>query len=342
VSSSPESGAAPLDAAGDGGAAPQRLPSLSLRVSVTDRCQLRCSYCMPATGVRKRSHSEILRFEDILRLLQVARRHYRVDKVHLTGGEPLLRPGIVDLVAMLAAEGVADLALTTNGQLLAPLARDLRAAGLARVNVSVDSLEPERYRRLSGGGDLALTLAGIAAAQAAGLSPIKLNTVALADETPAEAPHMLRWALAHGVVLRFLELMPIGTARSEMGRFVSSADLQALLARDFELEALPLRPGASARDWRVRERGGELQGRVGFISSETHPFCRGCRRLRLTSDGRLLSCLASPEGPSLRAALRARGPAAEAELLAALQSQLACKGLRQGYSPAQSMSEVGG
>jgi cyclic pyranopterin phosphate synthase len=316
--------------------------AIALRISVTDRCQLRCRYCLPPNGVAKRPRDQILSFEEILRFVRALRPEFEVFKVRLTGGEPLLRSGLVELVSMLSAEGIPDLALTTNGQLLAELAGPLQAAGLRRVNVSLDSLDPETYRRLTRGGELAAALRGIAAAVSRGLSPVRLNTVVLRGWNDAEVAELARFALERGLEARFLELMPIGCARPLYEElFVPSAEVRARLSGAFALKPLPAEPGRSSRDFLATDRAGR-SGRVGLISSQTAPFCAGCARLRLTSTGRLIACLAEGTGPGVRELLRSAEPDADRRLREAVAGVLDGKRPRRAFRTAQPMCTVGG
>ena len=319
----------------------QRQP-VSLRVSVTDRCQLRCLYCMPADGISKRPRSELLTFDEIIRFVQAVRQHFELSKVHITGGDPLARRGIVRLVEMLADESACDLALTTNGLRLSEMAGDLRRAGLRRVNVSLDSLDAETFALMTRGGVLQQVVDGIEAARSAGLSPIKLNTVVLRGMNDGEAPALAKWALDRQCTIRFLELMPVGCAKSSFQElFVPTAEVRVRIEEHFELEALPYEPGRSSRDFSATDNHGR-RGVIGFISPETQPFCRGCRRLRLTSTGRLITCLARGQGPDIAHLLRDDSPQATEALNWAICSQMLRKQARDAFDTARSMAAVGG
>jgi len=315
---------------------------VSLRISVTDRCQLRCPYCMPPEGVPLVDRAQVLRFEEMLAVVRAVRERFSLAKVHLTGGEPLIRRGLADFVARLAAEGPPDLALTTNGHRLAALAADLARAGLRRVNVSLDSLDAQVYAALTRGGMLAAALGGIDAALAAGLAPVKLNMVVLRGVNDGEVVRVARWGLARGCEVRFLELMPIGTAAGRFGReFVSSAEVRARLAGAFDLAPLPPVPGASSRNFRARDADGRT-GVLGLISPCTAPFCEGCRRLRLTARGRLLGCLAQAEGIDLAPLLRAPGGPDAAALGEAAEQALGLKRAARRFADQGPMVAIGG
>jgi len=277
---------------------------LSLRISVTDRCQLRCRYCMPSDGVSKCQHEDILRFEEIVRFVGCLQQHFDIRKVRLTGGDPLVRKGIEDLIGMLSELGIPDLAVTTNGQRLGPMAGRLRSAGLHRVNVSFDSLNPDVFRGLTREGDVQKTRDGIDAALSEGLSPVKLNMVVLRGINEQEVGELLSFAIDRGCELRYLELMPIGYATHLFeDAFESSEAVRTRLAAGFRLDALPAEPGAAARRFRVTRLSDGASGVAGFISPCSDPFCGGCERLRLTSDGHLIGCLAREGGLDIRACL---------------------------------------
>jgi cyclic pyranopterin phosphate synthase len=273
-----------------------------LRLSVTDRCDLRCTYCMPESGVPASPRDEVLSLEELARVARVFAR-LGVQTVRLTGGEPLVRKGIDELVRQIRDAGIDDIALTTNATALAPLAPRLAEAGLTRLNVSLDSLDPARFARLTRGGELARVLEGIEAAQAAGLTRIKLNTVLVRGENDGEAEAIVRWAWARDLVPRFIELMPLGAGAS-LGReaVVSSAELRARLAPLLDPEAEPEARADRGPAAYLPSRDGTR--RVGFIGAVTENFCDRCNRVRVTAKGEIRACLASPEGLSLRALMR--------------------------------------
>ncbi len=274
-----------------------------LRVSVGDRCDLRCIYCRSASP-ELHPKGEILSFEEIVEVVRVAS-EFGVRRVRLTGGEPLLRRDIVRLVELLRERcDLQDLSLTTNGTRLARMARELKRAGLDRVNVSLDSLKPERFRALTRGGDLKAVLVGIERAAAVGLTPVKVNTVIMRGVNDDEAPELVRFALERGFILRFIELMPVGEAvRNGLWRraFVGAGEIRALLSREFLLVPdTGAEGGGPARYFRVEG----LPGKVGFITAISRPFCAECNRLRVTATGELRPCLAFDSGIPLREALR--------------------------------------
>lgn len=315
---------------------------ISLRISVTDRCQLRCRYCMPPEGIAKRGHDEILRFEQIVRFVRILKSHFGLAKVHLTGGEPLVRPGIVDLIAMLADEGIDDLALTTNGQALADLAAELKDAGLRRVNVSLDTLRADRYTALTRGGELDRTLQGIEAARHCGLTPIKFNVAVLKGINDDELVDLAEFGMKVGSPVRFLEIMPIGAACPHHDEwFVSSDQVRQTLAAAFELRAIPGKSGSSTRYYSVRNDG-RADGTIGFISSRTEPFCRGCLRLRLTSTGELIGCLARGEGPAIGPLLRDETVGSDDELVRAVREAITLKRTDRHFTTTKSMGSIGG
>jgi len=322
--------------------APRQPHAVSLRISVTDRCPLHCLYCRPPAGVRAAPRRAVLRFDEIVEFVGLVRSRWHVSKVHLTGGEPLVRRGVVELVARLAGLDIADLALTTNGQRLAGMAADLRGAGLRRVNVSLDSLDPGTYRGLSRGLHLERTLAGIDAARRSGLAPVKLNMVVLRGINDHEVGRIARFGLQRGCEVRFLEVMPIGAAAARHGEwFVPSEEVRERLAAVFRLEPLPAEDSASSRTFRAADGAGRA-GLIGFISPCSRPFCSGCRRLRLTATGRLLGCLAQADGIDVRPFLRRRRPRDRQPLLAAVREALRVKRRERRFADQQPMICIGG
>jgi len=316
-------------------------PRLDLRIAVTDRCQFRCQYCMPEEGVEWRACGDILRFEEITAFVQMLLTAYDIRKIRLTGGDPLVRPDLPALVRMLAGLGIPQLALTTNGQELPALAKPLAQAGLQRVNISLDSLNPAVFREITRGGDLRQTLDGIEAVLQTGMRPVKLNTVVMRGLNDGEAADLLDFALAKGCELRFLELMPIGHgAGLHQQQFVSSGDFYQRLEAHYRLTPLPREAGASAQRYRVCASDGRGEGVVGFIAPCSQPFCNDCTRLRLTADGRLMGCLAREDGGChIRPILQ--GGDAQAMVTAARQA-LACKRSTAAFAQSRNMASIGG
>lgn len=274
-----------------------------LRLSVTDRCNLRCGYCVPPGGVEWAARHHHLTDDEILRVVGVAARR-GLSKIRVTGGEPLVRPGIVELVARLArVPGVTDLAMTTNGLLLARHAEALRRAGLHRVNVSLDTMDRDRFLRITGRDALRDVLAGIEAAERAGLAPVKLNMVVQRGVNDDECVAMARLTLDRPFHVRFIEYMPVAEFESWRARHMSNSEVQALIDRELG----PLRPVArGGHDGpAVVYRVDGAAGRLGFISAiSDEQFCGRCNRVRLTADGQLRSCLFSSGELDLRGALR--------------------------------------
>lgn len=278
-------------------------PLRTLRISVTDRCNFRCAYCMPTDPVFLQ-HAQILTFEEIERLVRLLA-NLGVRKLRLTGGEPLVRRDLPDLVGRLAGiPGIREIALTTNGSLLGGLAEPLAQAGLQRVTVSLDSLDPEGFARMSGvGAPLAPVLEGIQAARRAGLVPLKLNCVVRRGWNDDQIVPVAAFAREHGLEARFIEFMDVGTEnRWEHGEVLPSAEIRARIAQNWPLIPAQGERGSAPSSMFTYVDG---KGRVGFISSVSEPFCRGCDRARLSSDGRLFTCLFAGEGTDLKAPMRA-------------------------------------
>ncbi len=263
-----------------------------LRVSVTDRCNLRCEYCMPAQGVCKLSHRDILSYEEIIEIVRAAAQ-LGIQKVRITGGEPLIRPGVVSLCSSIAAiDGIRELAVTTNGLLLPSLAQPLRDAGVSRVNVSLDTLDAQRYRAITRGGDVRLVFDGLRAAYAAGLG-IKLNCVLLGGINDADIPALAALTRRAPIDVRFIELMPIGPGAD----YPPEAFLKgsAVLALCPDLQRVAPDGGVAAL-----YRFPDGLGRVGLINPMSCAFCADCNRLRLTSEGAIKPCLHAQEEISVR------------------------------------------
>lgn len=301
-------------------------PLRALRVSVTDRCNFRCPYCMPRDRFGD-DHAfldrhDILSFEEIERLVAIFL-SLGVRKVRLTGGEPLLRRDLPDLVRRLRdLPGLREIALTTNGVLLPELARPLRAAGLDRVTVSLDALDPNRFAALSDSRlPVGRVLEGIAAARAAGFAPLKLNCVLQRGVNEDEILPLAAFARTHGHILRFIEYMDVGSGHGwRMDRVVPAGEVARRLSERWPLERVDRDcSDCVAQHWRYRDGGGE----VGLIASVTAPFCQGCDRARLSADGHLYTCLFATEGLDLKGLLR--GGATDATLAALLRSRWAAR-----------------
>lgn len=316
-----------------------------LRVSLTDRCNLRCDYCMPAEGLDWLPRATVLTTEEIIRLVRIAVRELGIDEVRFTGGEPLLRRDLEAIVAATAAlTPRPQLSVTTNGLGLSGRAAALRAAGLDRVNVSLDTLRPEVFRELTRRDRFDDVLAGLAAARAAGFAPVKVNAVLMRGRNDREAAELLRFCLANGYQLRFIEQMPLDAQHGwDRERMVTAAEILDLLRDSFRLDPDPAERGAApAERWLVD--GGPHT--VGVIASVTRPFCTACDRTRLTADGQLRTCLFATTETDLRGPLRAG--ASDAELAdvwrACMWGKAAGHGVNSdGFAqPQRSMSAIGG
>ena len=282
-----------------------------LRISVTDRCQLRCRYCLPEEGVPLLDRRDILSYEEILAFVRLAAEE-GIASARVTGGEPLLRRGIVSLVRELAGlGGLKDLALTTNGILLPELARPLREAGLARINIGLSSLDPETYRGLTRGGELAIALDGVRAAVAAGFEPVKINVVLQRGVNDDPDP-FLELTRRHPVEVRFIEYMPIGPVPSDRW-FLPAAEFRGRLEAHGPFEEAARSPGNGPAERALRIPG--APGSFAFIAAMSGHFCGGCNRLRLTADGHLRLCLFDARELDLKPALR---PVPDRERLRAL------------------------
>ncbi len=319
-----------------------------LRLSVTDRCNLRCRYCMPPEGVPDIGHPEVLRNEEILRLVRVMA-GLGIKKVRVTGGEPLVRRGIVEMMEDLGrVQGLEDLVMTTNGLLLDTYAADLGRAGLKRVNLSLDTVRPERYREMTRGGDIARFWRGLRAAEAAGLDPIKINCVVMRGVNDDEVIALAGLALEHPWEIRFIEYMPVGCGADDSGtwrrHFVSWEEVRDVITGRWDLLELPHRPGSTARLYRMDG----MAGRIGFIPSVSGHLCAECNRLRLTADGNLHLCLLQGGSADLRKPLREG--ARDRELASVIRSAVLDKPLHHGLDPAgnlagsqdRPMSKLGG
>ncbi|MHB8907887.1 MAG: GTP 3',8-cyclase MoaA [Syntrophales bacterium] len=275
-----------------------------LRVSVTDRCNLRCTYCMPKEGLSLIGHDDILRYEEMLRIIRIATGE-GITKVRITGGEPLIRRGVVEFIASLRAiPGLTDISLTTNGILLETHAEPLFAAGMRRINISLDSLSAEKYAKITRGGDIRSVLRGIRMVREIGFDPIKINIVAIRGFNDDEVLDFARLTLSNAYQIRFIELMPLGAAGAENdGRYLANSVIRQRIETLGKLEAVNSGRGKTegpARIYRLEGAAGE----IGFISPVSRHFCHTCNRLRLTADGHLRACLLSDEETDLKGPLR--------------------------------------
>lgn len=277
-------------------------PIRDLRISITDRCNYRCTYCMPFDQYTWIEKDEILSFEEIARLAGLFVR-LGVDKIRLTGGEPLLRANLETLVGKLTRlDGLRDLSLTTNGSLLADKAEALRLAGLKRINVSLDTLDPEKFKQITRRGNLDKVLAGIFAAQKVGLNPVKINVVVIRGRNDDEIIDLVEFARKRDLVIRFIEYMDVGNANSwSLETTLTKKEIFEIIHNYLPLKEMGRMDGrAPAVDYQFRDGGGE----IGIIGSVTEPFCSSCTRARLTADGKLVTCLFSQRGHDLKTFLR--------------------------------------
>jgi cyclic pyranopterin phosphate synthase len=313
-----------------------------LRISVTDRCNLRCVYCMPPEGVSLMSHNDILRYEEIYTVARAAA-ELGIDKIRLTGGEPLVRLGLPELIAMLAKiKSINDISLTTNGTLLGRYAAELKKAGLRRVNISLDTLKPDRFELITrGGGSLGQVLESIEVAREVGLEPVKLNMVVIAGINDDELLDFAAKTITEEWHVRFIELMPL-VGGGIPPRFLSASEMRQRLEQLGELEpCLPTIGNGPAKYFRFPN----ARGTIGFISPVSEHFCFDCNRLRLTADGKLRPCLLSDYEIDLKQPLR-RG-VSSAGLKKLIEEAVANKPLRhqlaEGHVPKKRpFSQVGG
>lgn len=299
-----------------------------LRMSVTDRCDFRCVYCM-AEDMTFLPRQQVLTLEEIQRLaaLFVAQ---GVKKIRLTGGEPLVRRGIVELCAGISAlPGLRELVMTTNGSQLVKLARPLADAGVKRLNISLDSLDPEKFRAITRTGELQQVLDGIDAARDAGFKRIKLNVVVMKGRNADEVPALVDYALARDLDITFIEEMPLGNVgRSRGESFCSSDEVREVISQRYQLLDSTENSGGPARYVRVE---GYPESRIGFISPHSHNFCASCNRVRMTAEGRLLLCLGQENSIDMRALVR-RHPTTDVPLLVALRKALQGKPAHHDFS----------
>lgn len=329
-----------------------------LRISVTDRCNFRCTYCMPEEGMRWLPRSEVLTFEEIEQVARVFVERYGVDGIRLTGGEPTVRAHLPVLVAKLAALRVRDdapspfagrkpdLSVTTNGATLRLVAHELRGAGLDRVNISLDTLRRERFQQMTRRDELPRVLDGISAAQEAGFDPVKVNVVVQRGVNDDEIVDLARFGRDHGIEVRFIEFMPLDAdGRWQRDQVVGQAEIVAAIDDAFPLEPVPARGASPADRWRYRDGAGV----VGVIPTVTQPFCGDCDRVRLTAEGQFRTCLFETREFDLRAILRSTPPASLTDTLAeTIERAVGTKwaghqiGQVTFVRPGRSMSQIGG
>ncbi len=314
-----------------------------LRISVTDRCNLRCIYCMPSDGVCLTSHEDILTFEEIYTVVQAAA-ELGINKIRITGGEPLVRSGLPKLIRMLAQiNTIDDISLTTNGALLSRYAAELRHAGLRRVNVSLDTLQPDKFEIITrGGNNLADVLEGIKVAKSVGLNPVKINTVVMSGINEDEILDFATKTINDEWHVRFIELMPFGSKGDTAPQFVPASDIRRRLELLGKLEpCLPSIGNGPAKYFRFPH----ARGTIGFITPVSEHFCFNCNRLRLTSDGKLRLCLLAEDEIDLKQSLRSgTSPSRLKQLIEEAVTQKPLRHyLAQGYIPKdRPMTQVGG
>jgi cyclic pyranopterin phosphate synthase len=319
-----------------------------LRVSITDRCNLHCRYCRPKEGISLQGHDDILRYEEIIRIVSIAVKLGLI-KVRITGGEPLVRRGFIEFIAALKKiNGLQDISLTTNGILLEEFAQNIFDSGIRRINVSIDSLNKDKYFRITNGGNLEAVLRGIAKAEEVGFSPIKINTVAIKGFNDDEVLAFAQLAADKPFQVRFIELMPVGQANSDYRKdYLPAMQLMKEISGRYELEKIKDKKNRSDGPAKIfKIKGG--RGEIGFINPVSSHFCSTCNRLRLTSDGKLRACLLNEEEVDFKKALRENWSDAELErlireaiLLKPKQHDLACmeRHLKKCH---RDMSAIGG
>ena len=313
-----------------------------LRISVTDRCNFRCTYCMPEEGMQWIPRSEILTFEEIERLARICVEQFGFDGIRLTGGEPTMRAHIATLVEKLARLGI-DLSMTTNGATLRHIAHDLRQAGLNRLNISLDTLDRAKFERMTRRDELDNVLAGIAAAQDAGFDPVKINALVERDVNNDEIVALARFGREQGLEVRFIEFMPLDASDAwQRATVVGQDEIVAAIAAEWPLEQVPARGAAPADRWRYLDGAGV----VGVIPTVTKPFCGDCDRVRLTADGQFRTCLFANDEFDLRELLR--NGASDADIEACIEAAVGTKWAGHQINqvnfirPARSMSQIGG
>ena len=309
-----------------------------MRISITDLCNLRCKYCMPAEGINKKQHRDMISFEDIVEVVKAGTKE-GINKVRITGGEPLVKNGIIQLIEKInSIEGIDEIAMTTNGILLKTMGKDLKEAGLSRLNISIDSLKPERYKEITRGGDLNQVLEGIQEVLSLGMKSIKLNVVVIGGFNEDEVEDFARLTLKEHIDVRFIELMPIGEASNwSKERFVTNEEVRQRIGG---LVPLQREPSSPAQYYKLP---GAL-GRIGFIDSISNHFCSNCNRIRLTSDGKLKPCLHSVDEIDIMEVLRVN----RSDITSKLKEAILLKPEKHNLNTSnhvigkRNMSEIGG
>jgi cyclic pyranopterin phosphate synthase len=314
-----------------------------LRISITDRCNLKCIYCMPEKGLKHFAQADILTGDEIVRIVRIACK-YGVRKVRLTGGEPLLRDDILPLISGIKGAGIRDLSITTNGQRLAGMAGALKKAGLDRVNISLDTLQEQRYREITRGGELHRVWEAIRDSEKAGLSPVKINMVPVRGVNDDEITRFAALTLHKDVHVRFIEFMPIGNRGTwKPDAYLSKEEIMASVSSAGNLIRLPFKGGGPSRNYRIEG----APGMIGFISAISDCFCSSCNRLRLTAIGKLRPCLFSEQTVDIKTPLRNGASDEELEILyrSAVLSKPASHALLDrsvGHPSLSPMSQIGG
>jgi cyclic pyranopterin phosphate synthase len=318
-----------------------------MRISITDRCNLRCIYCMPSDGIKPIEHKNILSYEEIIRIVKISA-GLGVRKVRFTGGEPLIRGNLPYLIASVHnIDGIEDISLTTNGLLLKKYAYQLARAGLRRINISLDSFRPERYKEITRGGDINDVLEGIHEAEKSGLTPVKINMVPIRGFNDDEIEEFAGLTMKKECHVRFIEFMPIGD-REIWGheKYISTDEIKERVSKIAPITAVKIRKSGPARYFRFEG----APGVIGFISPLTHHFCNTCNRLRLTSDGKLRPCLFSETEIDLRSAIRCGAEDEEIERLLRLAIEIKPEGHsinhainhKKYFAHLKPMSKIGG
>lgn len=314
-----------------------------MRISITDRCNLRCLYCMPEKGIKLFDHKEILTYEEITRVVRVAA-SLGVKKIRITGGEPLLKRDLDFLIASISSiEGIEDISLTTNGVLLKQYAQSLKKAGLKRVNISLDTFKKDRYREITRGGNIEEVLQGIEEAERLGLKPLKINMVPIRGLNDDEIEDFAKMTMQSERQVRFIEFMPFGSKELwSKDRYIATDEIKQRVSAIAPIEPVRLRQSGPARYFKFKD----AKGVIGFISPITHHFCGSCNRLRLTSNGLLRPCLFSDTEIDIKSALRNNCDDRELERLLRLSIEVKPKGHDLGHQrdilSLRPMSKIGG